>query len=558
MARITASPGFRLRMDANGDIPELDSGWSRLSAASAPGIFTAPLVRSGDDFTTYSVILEGEILATADARATGVINTLALTAAPTYGTGQQDVQLEVTGAEIEVSRISRIQLGLFLTGDDSITGSSRSDVIRGRAGNDALHGRGGSDLLFGDDGNDTLVGGAKDADRLYGGAGDDIFSVADARHIVFEATGGGHDTVIASVDYVLTATAEIEVLQTGNDTGTKAIDLTGSNTANAILGNGGANILSGRGGDDTIIGGNGNDTVMGGSGADQLSGGAGRDQLSYAQSSTAVIVHLGMQEGFAGDAVGDLLVDFENVMGSRHGDQITGDHRGNSLIGARGSDLLDGADGNDTLIGSQGNDSLIGGSGIDRLDYSQDTSTRGVRVDLTLGTARDGFGGHDSVSNFEDVRGTRSGDTLAGSALNETLRGEAGNDRLQGRDGNDKLLGGAGHDTLTGGAGQDVFVFNTAPARRTNVDKIVDFRPGEDIFHLENAVLKNIGWVSRPLRDDAFHLGKAAEDAFNRIIYDKTTGSLYYDSDGTGAAPQIKIAVLTNKAALDYASFYVI
>ena len=93
---------------------------------------------------------------------------------------------------------------------------------------------------------------------------------------------------------------------------------------------------------------------------------------------------------------------------------------------------------------------------------------------------------------------------------------------------------------------------------RTGVQEFLNFKPGEDIFHLENAVLKNIGWVSRPLRDDAFHLGKAAEDAFNRIIYDKTTGSLYYDSDGTGAASQIKIAVLTNKAALDYASFYVI
>jgi Ca2+-binding RTX toxin-like protein len=545
-------------MDANGDIPELDSDWSRLSAASSPGIFTAPLVRSGDNFTTYSLSLQGEILTDASKRVTGVINSLILTATSTYGGGQQDVQLEVTDAEIAVSRISRSQLGLFLAGDDNITGSSQSDIIRGLAGNDVLHGRRGSDLLFGDDGNDTLVGSSKDADRLYGGAGDDIFSVADARHVVFEQIGGGYDTVIASVDYVLTSTAEIEVLQTGSDTGTKPIDLTGSNTANAIMGNAGANTLSGRGGDDTIIGGNGNDTVMGGSGADQLSGGAGRDQLSYTQSTTAVVVDLGMQEGYAGHAVGDFLVDFENVIGSRHGDQITGDHLGNGLVGGRGNDLLDGADGNDTLIGSQGNDSLIGGSGFDRLDYSQDTSTRGVRVNLTLGTARDGFGGNDSVSNFEDVRGTRFNDVIVGSALDETLRGEVGNDRLQGGDGNDNLFGGAGHDTLTGAAGQDIFVFNTAPGRRTNVDKIVDFRPGEDIFHLENAVLKNIGWVSRPLRDDAFHLGKAAEDAFNRIIYDKTTGSLYYDSDGTGAASQIKIAVLTNKAALDYASFYVI
>ena len=427
-------------MNANGDIPELDSDWSRLSAASSPESSQRRLLDPGD-FTTYSVSLQGEFLTGADARLTGVINTLALTATPTYGGGQQDVKLEVTGAEIAVSRISRIQLGLFLVGDDNITGSSQSDVIRGLAGNDVLHGRRGSDLLFGDDGNDTLVGGAKDADRLYGGAGDDIFSVSDARHVVFEAAGGGHDTVIASLDYVLTSTAEIEVLQTGSDTGTKAIDLTGSNTANAIIGNAGANTLSGRGGDDTIIGGNGNDTVMGGSGADQLSGGwGGSTQLHPVDHSggcrprDAGRIWRGCRWGFP--------ADFENVMGSRHSDQITGDHLGNGLVGGRGNDLLDGVDGSDTLIGSQGNEPLIGGSGFDRLDYSQDTSTRGVRVNLTLGTARDGFGGHDLVSNFEDVRGTRFNDVIVGSALDETLRGEAGNDRLQGGDGNDKLFGG--------------------------------------------------------------------------------------------------------------------
>jgi Ca2+-binding RTX toxin-like protein len=563
-------------MDASGNIPELDSYWVNTTATSSPGTFTARLIRRGDYFTTYTVSVTGEILTDPAQRVTGVIEAVTLAASSASSLGQNGTQLVITDVEVPVVQASRVPLGLFLLENDSITGSSQDDIIRGLGGNDVLTGRRGQDGLFGGEGNDTLIGGSKDADRLYGGSDDDVFSVADARHVVIEDSGGGQDAVVASVSYGLTSSAEVEVLRTNNDAGTKRINLTGSNTANTIIGNAGANILSGRGGDDTILAGAGNDTVLGGAGADQLSGGQGVDQLSYAQSATAVIVDLGMQEGFAGDALGDLVVEFEHVQGSRHSDSITGDNGANRLIGGRGNDLLVGAGGNDTLIGSQGNDSLLGGAGVDRLDYSQDTSSRGVTVNLSLGMARDGFGRQDAIADFEDVRGTQFGDVIVGSQFNETFRGEKGNDRLIGGAGNDRLLGGegrdrltagdgndtlwggVGHDTLTGGLGQDVFVFNSAPYSRTNVDRITDFSTADDVFYLENAVLKNIGYVTRPLRDDFFHLGKSAEDALNRIIYDKATGSLYYDPDGTGSVHQIRIAVLTNKASLDHTNFYVI
>ena len=41
----------------------------------------------------------------------------------------------------------------------------------------------------------------------------------------------------------------------------------------------------------------------------------------------------------------------------------------------------------------------------------------------------------------------------------------------------------------------------------------------------------------------------------DRIIYHKATGALYYDSDGTGAAAQVKIATLSNKAKLVLSRF---
>jgi serralysin len=57
---------------------------------------------------------------------------------------------------------------------------------------------------------------------------------------------------------------------------------------------------------------------------------------------------------------------------------------------------------------------------------------------------------------------------------------------------------------------------------------------------------------------DAFHLGAAAQDAEDRILYDQATGSLYYDPDGIGAAAAVKFAVVATRKALTLSDFYVI
>jgi Ca2+-binding RTX toxin-like protein len=71
--------------------------------------------------------------------------------------------------------------------------------------------------------------------------------------------------------------------------------------------------------------------------------------------------------------------------------------------------------------------------------------------------------------------------------------------------------------------------------------------------------MTQVGWRFRPtqtlgvhgrLKADAFHRGKVAADAEDRVIYDRATGGLFYDADGTGAARPIKFAVIANKAAL--------
>src|SRR4051812_2076608 len=156
----------------------------------------------------------------------------------------------------------------------------------------------------------------------------------------------------------------------------------------------------------------------------------------------------------------------------------------------------------------------------------------------------------------ETVDGGDGNDKLVGGLGSDRLTGAAGNDRLDGGLGNDKLTGGEGRDSLTGGLGNDTFVFATALVAG-EADSIRDFNSVNDTFQLKMAVFTGLSHTGK-LAADAFHLGSAAKDAEDRIIYHKTTGALFYDPDGTGPEAQIQIAVLANKAVLALSDFIVI
>jgi len=141
------------------------------------------------------------------------------------------------------------------------------------------------------------------------------------------------------------------------------------------------------------------------------------------------------------------------------------------------------------------------------------------------------------------------------------LRGGAGADVLQGEAGSDTLYGSLGNDVLTGGAGKDVFVFNTRLNKRTNVDQVLDFNASDDSIFLDNAVFTKLGRASTAgvkFKSDMFVEGTRAKDREDRIVYDKKSGKLYYDEDGTGTKAQIQIATLTNKTKLSYQDSFVI
>lgn len=167
--------------------------------------------------------------------------------------------------------------------------------------------------------------------------------------------------------------------------------------------------------------------------------------------------------------------------------------------------------------------------------------------------------GDDIVSSNDGndiVYGDAGGDDLYGSLGDDDLYGGVGRDFLSGDYGSDYLSGGADSDTLTGGAGKDYFVFDTR-SKANNVDKITDFKPSDDTIMLDNYIFAKIGrdgWLS----GSAFVVGSKARDSSDRIIYQKNTGALYYDPDGTGAAAVVKLAQLKAGLALTKSDFYVL
>lgn len=88
------------------------------------------------------------------------------------------------------------------------------------------------------------------------------------------------------------------------------------------------------------------------------------------------------------------------------------------------------------------------------------------------------------------------------------------------------------------------------------MDRISDFIDRDDTIRLDYKVVG--GLKTGALSSARFCVGSDAKDSSDRIIYDKATGELFYDPDGTGAAAQIKFATLISKPTLSAADFYII
>ena len=245
-------------------------------------------------------------------------------------------------------------------------------------------------------------------------------------------------------------------------------------------------------------------------------------------------------------------------------DRIYGLAGNDNLHGEGGDDILEGGDGDDTLNGGPGGDMIDGGAGVDTVTYADAPAAVSVNLGSTA-AQNTGGAGVDALVNIEHVIGSAHNDILVGSSAANVLRGGAGHDQLNGLagidlvdggDGYDFVNGGAGNDRLIGGAGGDRFRFDSPLGPTPNVDVIEDFSVVDDTILLARGVFTTLALGSLPAT--AFHTGTAAQTTSHRIVHDPATGSLYYDPDGSGSAPQTLFARITAGLALTSADFSIV
>ena len=340
-------------------------------------------------------------------------------------------------------------------GDNTITGTGRSDVVDGGSGRDTLTGGGGRDYVLGGSGSDIVDGGGG-RDVVRGGSGNDV------------VRGGAED------DFLLG--------DSGND---------------EIVGGHGWDRLFGGTGNDFLKGGDGNDILMGGVGDDVMIGGRGVDHFVYLENAGRDVIH---EFDLARDVVdlrllpeaiafADLtIVDNNEESGVRIKHAAL-----DGSIEIKGISASDLSASNFKMPDGQTDRIVIDGVWIDRPN-DQDPKEGSDASQLMMNSEVDGHilakGGLDRVFGGEGddrIEGGYSRDYLYGEEGNDFLYGNTGSDWLFGGEGNDHLFGGSlddllvggeGNDVLEGGTGSDTFVFG----QDHGTDTVADFENGKDVF----------------------------------------------------------------------------
>jgi len=203
-----------------------------------------------------------------------------------------------------------------------------------------------------------------------------------------------------------------------------------------------------------------------------------------------------------------------------------------------------GTSGNDKFFANSWSESFVGGAGWDTVSYWYSTTAVQIYLNNVSANGTGAYG--DTYSGIEVIDGSRFNDTLVGDAGANAFWGDAGNDYLS---------GGGGCDTLGGGSGYDTFAFGAALGT-SNVDTINDFdaAAGEAMILSRNVFL-NIREHELGIFDTAFTKGAAATSASHRLIYNPSTGEVFYDADGVGGAAQVKFAIIAKDLALTAENF---
>jgi len=431
-----------------------------------------------------------------------------------------DEGIDLVEASVSFSLVGQFVEKLTLTGTAAIdaTGNGLANLITGNSQANVINGGAG-------------------ADEMIGRKGDDVYVVDNALDKVVELTGEGSDIVNASVSYSL-AGQYAEVL---NLTGNVAVNGTGNGLNNRIVGNGLANNLNGGAGNDRLDGGVGADTMVGGLGNDVFVVDSAGDKVGEKAEEGTDTVEASISYSLAGQ-----YVEILKLTGSANID-ATGNNQGNSLHGNAGANRLDGQGGADEMAGGAGDDVYVVDNVGDKVIELAAQGTDSVLASVTYSLA-----GQYAENLTLTGTGANNG---TGNGLDNALTGNAAANSLSGGGGNDVLNGGAGSDKLTGGAGNDTFVFE-AGLGASNVDNVLDFAAADDAVRLDRSVFGAL--TEGALNASVFVAGTAAKDADDRLVYDKASGNLWYDADGSGAGAAVLFANFGAGEVLSAADFFVV
>ena len=218
----------------------------------------------------------------------------------------------------------------------------------------------------------------------------------------------------------------------------------------------------------------------------------------------------------------------------------TGNNLGNLIVGNNGNNILNGRAGADTLVGGLGNDTYYVDNIADAVTEDNAVLTEIDKVissvSWTLGNNVERL----TLTGINAINGTGNGlkNTIIGNSADNVLRGEGGSDILN---------GGLGNDRLVGGLGIDYFLFNTTLNSTTNKDTIVNFSVTDDTIQLSRSIFAELSLGALSASHFLESTSGSALEADDYILYNTSTGALFYDADGNGSGVATQFALLDTK-----------
>jgi Ca2+-binding RTX toxin-like protein len=470
----------------------------------------------------------------------------------TGGIGNDHVDLSASGA-VETVSIAAAGAQAIFTRDVGAVVLTTGEVERL-----GFHASNGADHVL----VDTLVGTAVtrvDIDLVEAKSASDIITVngtSGADTVLIETAGkvstvdGLSATVNVSnasnADELWVATAaDNDIIMAANYSGAARLVIDAGTGDDTIFGSARADTAFGRQGTDRAFLGGGNDRFIWnlGDGNDTIDGQSGMDTLDFFASNVSEVVDI--------SASGHDWLLFRNVAAIV---QTTKSVETLSLHAFGGTDTITINDLSGTGLSKITIDleATIGGG-----DGQQDTINLNGRAGADTVTIASS-GNLITISGFPSTTRIGGSDTFDVIAVN----GLAGDDTFDASGmgagiASLSINSGDGNDVLKGGGSSDTFLFTTTLNAATNVDTIKKFSVAHDTLALDDAMFAGIG-PTGTLADAAFHVGNAATDANQRIIYNSANGHLLFDSDGDGANAAVLFAKLASGLSLTSADILVI